>query len=246
MATWLILSVRRWLPETPVALVTDSPECAAAAKADIVIEARADVVDAFAHKLWLDWYNPFDQAVFLDADTLVLRNPGDIWTRYGAQAIGIFGGNTTSGRWWVDVTQARALVGSESFPLINSGFLRFDRSERAAAFFKSSRRWFESYEDLQPVRLRDQWPDEPALALAMAEHGIRALDDFSDETYRTTVHATSVLADPIRGRSRLTTKQGNRLSPAILHFATYTESTVYHRAGLRLERRAAPPWWRKP
>lgn len=243
MARWLMLALRRWVPDAGRALVTDSVDERLLSLADVVIPPRSGLSSPYEHKFLLQGYSPFNQTVFLDADCLVVRDPGNVWEKFGHNGVGVFGTNRSAGTWWVHADVICKLTHAETAPILNGGFIRFDAGEQCREIFASARHWYGRLGDIDTsVAFRGTWNDEPALSLALAERGIRAYDDVDDGTYRTALAGRATAGVDILGGRAWVDGWGVISEPAIVHFAGSAEDPVYRQAGraLTLSERGVP------
>src|ERR1700742_5030185 len=70
-ARLFLLSLRRNMPDVPLAIVTDSQHLAPCA--DIIIPADTEIPVGVLHKVFLDKYTPFSETLFIDSDCVVTR-----------------------------------------------------------------------------------------------------------------------------------------------------------------------------
>lgn len=210
--------------EHPLAIVTDLLE-EDLGDFDVVLPLPADADRSLFQKLSLDLYSPFTETIFLDSDCLVVRDLEPLFEQLGHQDFAVVGSTVTAGEWFgrqiADLRQERGIAGG--LPKFNSGLIYWRQSEVASGIFASARELWEDYETLGFGAFRGgtlSRADEPIFALAMASHGIRALDD--DGTVMNTPIGLSG-----RVRLNLTThesrfvKHGVLVSPAVMHFCGY-------------------------
>jgi len=140
----------------------------------------------------------------------------------------------------MDVGEMCALLGVTSVPKFNGGLYYFRRSATAAAVFEYARSLIRRYDELGLRAFRGGASDEPLLAIALATHGIAAVDD-GGTAMRTPIGIEGALdMDVFSGRCRFV-KEGHTVSPAIVHFAgDFAETSVYRRERAKLRHALDP------
>jgi hypothetical protein len=213
----LVLSLRRHSPEIPVALITDRTDDRLASVADLVIPFDGATPRDCRPKLDLDIYSPFVHTLYLDADSLVVRDIRPLFDRFRNHEFVVLGRQTSDGYWYGDVAGMCALAGSDSVPKFNGGILYFARSARTTAIFAATRELASQYEELGYDTFNGGVADEPLLAIALARHGIEAqpLEDSSV----TPLGITSPLKINILAGFATFAKKHRQVRPAVVHFA---------------------------
>jgi hypothetical protein len=200
-----------------VALVTDRTSDRLASVADLVIPFDGAASHDCRPKLDLDTYSPFVHTLYLDADSLVVRDIHPLFERFREHEFVVLGRQTNDGHWYGDVAEMCDLAGSDSLPKFNGGILYFTRSARTTAIFAAARELASQYEQLAYDTFNGGVADEPLLAIALAQHGIEAqpLEDSSV----TPLGITSPLKINVLAGSASFTKKHRQVRPAIVHFA---------------------------
>jgi len=220
----LALSLKRYMPDIPVAFVTDS-----ATKSelfDVVVPIDLSRGGSFIQKLWLDAYSPFKKTLFIDSDCIVgsafhahieammLYPFTPVCERY----LG-FGERDEDG-WVKDIGSALKAVGGESYPKFNGGVYYFDDSEAARAVFARAR---EFVADAKRLGLTNpsggEAGDETVFALALSSLRMLPLYDDQGGLMRTPIG----ISGPLRMNSEFGDfsfrKYREQVRPAICHFA---------------------------
>ena len=177
MARRLAWSLDVHAPGLPRAVITDVPTHALSSCFEHVIEFRPGASGVFGEKVRLDSYSPFAETLFIDADSLVVGNLDDVWELMRQVPFAVIGHQSTSGRWYGDVAQMAAAVGANSLPLFNGGLYYFNESAAARSVFATARHLMNRYEELGLADHLIGHAEEPVVAMALAKHGIEALDD---------------------------------------------------------------------
>jgi hypothetical protein len=229
MAKVLAQSLRVHCAGIPRALITDSTDPSLNRLYDIQVPLKPEFGKGLQQKLYLDAYSPFDETLFIDSDCLVVRNVAGIWSYFDGIPVGVIGGPMRDGYWFGDIAAIRSRFGLESIPRFNSGMVYFDRSEKAAAVFSTAREIMRDYESLgfTPMRTGGK-NDEPVLAVALALHGVTAVDD-DGTTMRTPIGLRGPLTiDVLRGICHFN-KDGTMVAPAIAHFCGWRSRAFHYR-----------------
>lgn len=156
-------SVRRWMPEIPVSLWTDDP---GRVKGALFAEIKRIEKPAlsFSDKFHAFRETPYDRALFLDTDTLLLGPVPEVFDLLDqfdfACAHGPVRG-TDSPELLADCPAA--------FAEPNAGVLAFNRNENTARLF---RLWAERYEE-QMRRYPHRKSEQPPLRRTLWDSGIR-------------------------------------------------------------------------
>jgi hypothetical protein len=241
MAKYLARSLDQHSRAFPRAIVTDSQDDALLGLYDRTVPLRADYGRGFAQKLFLDAYSPFEETLFIDADSLNVRNLQAVWHYFSSVSFSIMGVTIRDGHWYADVGRLLATLQLDHFPYFNSGAIYFRDDDRSRAVFREARGLAAQYDQLGLARSRGEAADEPLFAIGMARHGIEALED-----------GGAIMRTPIGmvGRMRINVLEGccsfmkgaAHVAPAIAHFAgPWAEGFYYKRECLKLDLRAHTP-----
>jgi len=237
LAKILGLSLERHSPDVPRAVITDSADPALHDLYHASIPYRPDWHDGgFLYKFYLQDYSPFQRTLYLDCDCLVVHDLSHIWRLFADVPFGVEGTQQSEGDFDGDIALMCRRLGVASIPRFNGGMYYFTQSDEAIAVFATARTLMSQYDELG-LRLtaRGSRSDEPVLAMALASHGIRAVDDHGS-TMRTPIGIEGELKiDVLRGYCRFT-KAGVVVTPAIVHFADWrTLAFHYNREALKLQ-----------
>lgn len=244
----LVISLRRYSPTVPIALITDRPNDRLAAVADLVIRLDGPIVTDGQAKLDLDLYSPFGRTLYLDADSLVVRDIRPLFDRFGQSEFVVLGRSISAGYWYGEVTAMCALAGSDSLPKFNGGIFYFTRGASARAIFRKARELAGQYAALGYDTFNGGVADEPLLAIALAQQRIAAQP--VDNSSVSLLGITSPLSiNTLSGRASFD-KKHRPVAPAVVHFAADFSArfrlvgSYYRRECLRLRvaHRAVPTW----
>lgn len=152
-------SVRRHMPDLDIAIVTDLPE-RVAGKFEHVIELPGSPRHSFLDKVVGLGLSPFEDTLFLDADTFVCESCTEVFDLLP--------------RFDLAVAHDACRVGApvdcpESFGELNTGVLVFRQTEEMQALL---RRWLENYR-LDDEQAPGERNDQPSFRVALFESNIR-------------------------------------------------------------------------
>ena len=229
-ASALARSLRRHAPGLPLAVVTDAPASAFRGLFDHVVAADPSFGHGYAQKLHLDDYSPFEQTLFLDADSLAVRDPSPAWDLFADLPVGVIGGPHSTGHWFMDIERVCREQNVTSIPKFNGGLVYLSGTAECRAILADARSVMATYDAVGLERINGLEADEPALAVALARHGVAAKLDYGHGVLmRTPIGATGpVEVDALRGTASLDRGKGV-LHPAVVHFAGWTRSHLYAR-----------------
>jgi hypothetical protein len=229
MAKVLAETLRMHCGHIPRALITDSADPALANLYDIRIPLQPEFGKGLQQKLYLDIYTPFEETLFIDSDCLVVRTVEGIWPLFAGTPVGVIGGPMRDGYWFGDIASIRSHFGLDSIPRFNSGMLYFDRGEETGKVFATAREIMRNYDTLGFTPMRGGGRnDEPVLAVALAIHGVSAIDD-GGSTMRTPIGLRGPLSiDVLRGTCHFN-KDGTQVEPAIAHFCGWRSRGFHYR-----------------
>jgi hypothetical protein len=236
MARDLALSLKRHCGHLHRAILTNSNDTVLCGLYDTVVRERPEFGADFGQKLWLDRYSPFEETLFIDCDSLVLRDLTPLLTLFDGRAFGYVGDVCRSGYWYGDVAKVIQQLDLPWLPAFNSGLLFFRRGALATQVFQRARDVYGRYDDVGFDPLRGSRSDEPCFAVALAEADVLPVDD-QGTAMRTPIGMEGRMdIDVLTGRIGFV-KRGTRVAPGVVHFATWQFHPIYYRerAKLRLD-----------
>jgi hypothetical protein len=223
-AETLALSLKRHMPMTKIAVVTDLvPE---PGLFDFVVPLVPERGKSFLQKLWIDQYSPFEKTVFIDSDCLVGRDFSDQIERMSKYSFTpvcekYLEPGQQDGDGWVDnIEHALALCGGSVYPKFNGGVYYFDRSDEARKVFEIARSIQARATQFGLDRPNGGEPgDEPIFALALSSLDLLPLYDDDGMLMRTPIGISGGISMDRSFGSFSFMKYGSRVEPAICHFA---------------------------
>lgn len=238
MAKCLAKSLKRYDGALPRAIVTDSADAELAELFDYVIPHRPELGPNVRQKMHLDFYTPFDETLFVDSDSLAVRSLDEFWDAFRGYDFGAVGHAVVKkGKWdeYLDTDFIADHFDLREIPKFNGGVYYFKRNEKAEAVFNTARELLRDWEYLRFKPFRGDGPaDEALYGVAMAIHGISLNNMKEKGMYAPLSIRGRVECDVLGGHCRFN-KEGRIVTPAILHFATWTERYLYRRECLRLD-----------
>lgn len=224
-ATALGRSLARHYPRGNYHLITDTPNDATSSYFTSISQLDAGM-SGLAAKLRLDLYSPFEETLFVDADSIVLRPLDFVFDRFEENSFVLLGDVRTNGNWYGDVQRLLKRIDCEWLPKFNSGLIYFRKNELSSRVFKLAREAAEQYDELGLADPYGRVADEPCFAIAMARCGIRPLGD-DGTIMRTPIGSVGpILCDPITGHCRINSHDGI-VNPAVVHFVSLTGHRSY-------------------
>lgn len=155
---------------------------------DHIIDMPADALNSFGSKLYLDLITPFDETLFCDADTAWLprRSPNELFNEvqecdFTAITEGFVNLETMDRStvhqdyyFWADVEDIKERYGQNTGNLYQwrSEVMYFKKTDRVLSFFDKARDVYAN-PGLRSIKLfADRVPDELAINISAAIHGI--------------------------------------------------------------------------
>lgn len=168
-------------------------------------------------KLLLDSLSPFDRTLFVDSDCMCFGDLSFIFKRFDGSPFVAIGSNASEGWLLGDIQKRRELFNLEWLPVFWGGVYYFEKGPESAAIFKRARELAPDYDRLECARLRGRPSDEPLLSLAMAERGLRAVED--DGSIKVDmVYCDAFNCDILTGEHEIGHVSGQKSFPFIVHF----------------------------
>jgi len=224
-------------PNTIRAVITDSP---------LVLKNYYDIIlpwnnnnnyniDPFSVKTRIYEFSPFDKTLFIDADSLVFHPIDEYWNYLEENNYVYEGDKLTNGEWYFDIKKTCQLVQTSWLPKFNSGMFLFKKSEEAKNIFDTAYYYFVNHKkegiDIPFFRGKN-YPDEPALSIALAKHNIEPVIDYGRFS-RTLIKSKNIHLN-IKKRIAFFLKNGKMVFPLIVHFCGRRNIPYYLREKLRL------------
>lgn len=168
----LLLSYRKYASDsTPFALICDRYTSLASAFDQVVIIDEPNC--SYMDKLLLYRYSPFDETIFIDADSLILADPRSLWDDFSdADDVSCYGCTyplDSDKAWFTYEGTGKYKPSIEYLIDLHGGVYYFRKSNRCTNIFKTAIELAEQYHQYS-FRHFEQPADEPVLAMALAIH----------------------------------------------------------------------------
>lgn len=175
LAVQLLRSYRDHCPAgVPFAIICDRENDYTQEFDDVVVMDSPN--RSYMDKLMLYRYSPYDETIFIDADSLVLADPSGLWDDYAdADDVSCCGVvyPLDSDRGWFRYDGCGKYKEQVKFLLdLHGGIYYFRRTQRCREIFETAIELADNYSQYG-FRCFDQPADEPVMALSMAIHNCR-------------------------------------------------------------------------
>ena len=219
----LARSLRRFMPDIPIALASDKP--IDSTLFDHFVEMDMSRGGSFKQKLWLDSYSPFEKTLFIDSDCIVgspFHDQLESLMSYSFTPVCeryLNASDIDEDGWVIDVGKALQMVGGDLYPKFNGGVYYFDKSDASRRVFSFSRELLPRADELGLKNPSGGEPgDETLFALALSSLKMLPLYDDAGELMRTPIGRQGHFGMADFG-SFTFKKYGLTVSPAICHFS---------------------------
>jgi hypothetical protein len=217
-ARYLAYSALLHTPHIFRAAVTDRPELLADFY-DIIIPYNPDYGDPFAAKTRLHLYTPFEETLYVDADSLIMHNFDSYWACLNEHSFVYEGTLLHEGEWYFDINKIIRQLTLPWIPKFNSGMFLFKNNETTRAIFDTA---FDYLTNQKEKNLGVDFfrgtmlPDEPFLAIALAQQGVEPVNDHGRFS-RSLIGAKNIHVNVIKGFAFFS-KNKRAVFPLIVHF----------------------------
>jgi hypothetical protein len=233
-ARYLALSCIINSSHTLRAVITDYPDLLKR-YFDIIIPYTGSMGDPFAIKTRLYQYTPFNNTLFVDADSLVVNDIEGFWKFLDEQPFVYAGDLLDRGIWYLDIEKIIKRFTLPWFPQFNSGMFLFNNSEISGNIFETASYYMENHqkENIKMSYFRGtSLPDEPFLAIALAKYEVKPVEDYGRFS-RSLIDASNIRLD-ITKRIAFYTKDKKIVFPQIVHFCGRFGNFFYRWEKLKL------------
>lgn len=237
-AIGLVQSIRKTNPSLPTAIacskwIGDKVSC----YFDYVIEEYPEL-KGFQHKLYLDYYSPFKNTLFLDADVLIfrdLRHILDEWQgrSYAAQGIYVETGYSSFG---LDRALVLKKINKKRLVCIGgAGHAYFEKPD-CAEVFNLARSIMHNYTQYAN---KCKFADEDVMGIAMTMLDLPPMDNKGLHARRKHAKPGTFQVDVLKPQCSFVDRAtGEYVSPVMVHFACLEAPFLYHSSLEKLRREA--------
>jgi hypothetical protein len=213
-------------------VVTDRPDFGWSPAFDQVIPWKKELKWIFFEKLSALEDTDADQVLFLDADMLAFKRLDLIFDACAGKGLCVQGQWTSTGDWYGDIATHCQRHGVNSLPQFNGGLIYYERTDECQDFIKTV--WEYGHRAVELGFSRDDplIPDEPCIALAIAQTG---LGNVIPEEANFHNSATGLIGkldlDITRNRCRYLVRRFDVqwVEPYVFHASRYMNFFVYWR-----------------
>lgn len=229
LARNLLYSYRQFASvKYPFAIICDKKNKYTAEFDDVILLKKAHC--NYLDKLYLYNWLPYDETIFIDADSLAYGDLDTWWKLFeGADDFSLFGYAWTdlkSGRGWFIPGGLNEYNDYVSFiPDFNGGVYYLRKSERCEAVFKLANYFAENYKDYSFTDFKTP-ADEPCLALAMAVYNCMPLD-LPEFVFAPPMR--KINADISIPQAHFYREQGKDYDVKMIHFGNYKTRQSFYR-----------------
>ena len=210
----------------PLAVVTDQKTKELEKYFDHVIVTDDEINDGYLYKLKLYNYSPFEETIFIDADSFVIRDISFYWEFFKESNFGVFGINSTNYRGAKNFFNPEKVLAEfevTSIPKFNGGVYYFKKNEKAKKVFEDALALTERYDEFEMPRFSNDAiqktakGDEPLISLSMIVNKETSTID-SEKNGMFHLNKSKYLKLDVLKRECEFYKNQKKVTPSIVHF----------------------------
>ncbi len=191
-----------------------------------------------------------DAIMFVDGDTLAVKNPDELFEKLKGIPFAVQGDLSEEDSWYGDFGKARRLLGIGAAPTFIGGWIYYERCPETENLIKEIMALADRYDELGPNRNMGYVVDEVCISLAMAKTGIgQVLPPSADISVATHYKMGTVKLDVLKGECTFIEAKYKPLvcKPTFYHSAMNRYDLRYWVQARRVMRVFARfPGWPKP
>jgi hypothetical protein len=219
-------------PHTLRAVITDKPEILKHLY-DIVIPYEESFGQPFLLKTRIYLHTPFYKTLYIDADSLVIKNIDSYWETLNHCPFVYSGTKITCGTWYFNITETMKKMNLAWIPKFNSGMFLFLKTKSAASIFEEASMQITNYKGDEIAFFRkNMLPDEPFFAMDIKKNAIEPFNDYHRFS-RTLILASNIKINVTKGFA-FYIKDGIPVFPLIVHFCGRFGNIFYFFEKLKL------------
>ena len=191
-------------------------------------------------KLYLNEYSPFEETLFIDADSFVVSSLDHLWNLFKYEDFTALGGVMTNRAFnpnlFLNIAKLKTPYNLESYPGFNGGVYYFKKNTVSDNVFKTAQDLIKKYDYFEMPYYGNSKGDEPLFSLAMAINGCRSVLNPVNGMYLVSSDYNAFFnLNLLKNTCRLINQKNEIKKPAIAHFGTmYTYSLIYKREAFKL------------
>jgi hypothetical protein len=173
-----------------------------------------------------------DQVLFIDGDCLAFKRLDPIFDYCQGKGLAVQGQRVTSGEWYGDVPTHLQRHGVDFLPQFNGGMIYYERTPECQAFIQTCYDYGRRAKELGFQRDDPLIPDEPCIALAMAQTGQgHLIPDTMDFQNSATGLVGKLRLDVMRNECGFLCRRYDLryVEPTIFHASRYLNFLIYWR-----------------
>jgi hypothetical protein len=237
----LARSLERTMPWISRCCVTDSTNTELLEHYNVIVPFCHERGQGVEQKLWLPEYSPYTRTLFIDSDSLVVRDCSGELEKFADVPVSVVGAQWLSdGEWFGDIARRCAAFGVEAIPKFNGGVYFFNNSVEASAVFAEARSLVPGYSAAGFTPFRTGVNEEPLMSVAIARSGYGGNFEDHGRLMRTPIGLQGRLRVDVESGTSRFSKNGRMVEPSIVHFAGEWSDggfrgLVYRREALKLQ-----------
>lgn len=199
---------------------------------DVVVIPQKN--DGYINKLRIQSLSPYDETIFIDADTLIVRDISDWWEVFEKSCfdVAVWGWNVP-----IDSPRAGKLISEKAaqkygitrYIGFNGGVYYFKKTPKAAAIYSRAMELLDCYIEDEQHLFNGKKGDEPVMAIALIENGVYGVEDPDKKRMFCTPGMSNLKIDLLAGKCSFQ-KYDYMVYPAVMHWGTgETYKPVYRR-----------------
>ncbi len=193
-----------------------------------------DLIVGCTNKIKLFKYSPFEKTLFIDADSLLIKNDIDFfWNELKKYHFTVQGTKKIEGSW--GPIEIKSYISKMHLPYLyitNSGIMYFDKSEISKKVFNKMNYYYAYERDKVSWQFKGvagQYQDEPIISTAMAYYKIEAFPWKIDgnSLMSSSLESEDYKIDIFKGTCSFTKRKTIKVSPTICHFCELEPNEIY-------------------
>lgn len=190
--------------------------------------------DGYINKLRIQSLSPYDETIFIDADTLIVRDISDWWEVFENSGfdVAVWGWNVP-----IDSPRAGKLISAKAaqkygitrYIGFNGGVYYFKNTPKAAQIYTRATELLDSYIEDEQHLFNGKKGDEPVMAIALIENGVYGVEDPEKKRMFCSPGMSKLRINLLAGKCKFQ-KYDYMVYPAVMHWGTgETRKAVYRR-----------------
>lgn len=237
MAKMLAISLKLNYPVLQRAIVTDSEDPELTELYDIIIPADMGKGNGYIQKLNMYDYSPFDETIFIDADSMVVQPFDFLWDAFKSCDVSVIGFKKDSGvHFGASIESICNNFKIEDILIFNGGLYYFKKNNTSKSVFERAKGLIGEYDQLGFAKVRGtSINEEPLLSVAMSIYKMEPIHDGWKGMYMASGNIGGITIDVLTGKCKFK-KNGVLVNPAIMHYGgTSYEKFYYQREAIKLK-----------